>query len=61
MFGEDSSNKTAPKERAGFGSQFATQLQEMAGTWEILEATMLGAPLPKDQFELLEIDSSGLN
>ena len=59
VLGEDSGNKPASTEKAGFGSQVASQLQEMAGTWEILEAKMLGALLPKDQFESLKIDSSG--
>ena len=61
MFGEDSGDKTAPKEKADFGSHVSNQLQHRAGTSETLEATMLLAPLTKDQFELLEIDSSGFN
>ncbi|HBE67756.1 MAG TPA: hypothetical protein DDW52_06365 [Planctomycetaceae bacterium] len=52
-------DSTRKSQTPGFGNQVTDQLGKMAGKWEILDAQLRGGPLPKDQFESLEIDDSG--
>ena len=54
------SNETIASERqAGFAHVVSAALDQMKGKWTIKSATLKGADLPLDQFELLTVDNDG--
>lgn len=53
-------NETIASERqAGFAHVVSAALDQMKGKWTIKSATLKGADLPLDQFELLTVDNDG--
>ena len=56
-----SPSETAAKEQeTSFADAVSTTLERMKGTWTIKSASLMGADLPLDQFELLTVDDSGI-
>jgi hypothetical protein len=44
---------------AGFANTVSDLLARMQGEWRIKSATLMGADLPLDQFDLLTVDDKG--
>ncbi|GAB5402769.1 MAG: hypothetical protein Aurels2KO_10000 [Aureliella sp.] len=61
IFAHEPEVSTQTKKVSGFGEAVMRQMQEMDGEWTILDAKLHGAPLPKDRFQSLRIDSSGFD
>ena len=54
-----SNETTASEKQAGFADVVSASLDQMKGKWTIKSATLAGADLPLDQFELLTVDKDG--
>jgi hypothetical protein len=56
---QSQSETFAKKTEAGFADAVSDTLERMQGKWTIKSASLLGADLPLDQFELLTVDKDG--
>ena len=56
---QTSSETIASEKQPGFAHAVSSALDHMEGKWTIKSATLKGADLPLDQFELLTVDNDG--